>query len=61
MRLVALLPGAGTTYEKSPIRDLRRVYIPKLACHLYYTFNDDEVIVRALWGAKRDRGPFSGT
>lgn len=25
--------------------------------HLYYTFSDDEVIVRALWGARRERGP----
>jgi len=25
--------------------------------HLYYTFDDARVIVRALWGARRERGP----
>jgi hypothetical protein len=29
----------------------------KLGCHLYYTFDADDVIVRALWGARRERGP----
>ena len=28
-----------------------------LGCHLYYTFDDHQVIVRALWGARRERGP----
>jgi hypothetical protein len=31
--------------------------LQKLGCHLYYTFDDDEVIVRALWGARREHGP----
>src|SRR5437868_5557259 len=25
-------------------------YLPKVGCHLYYTFDENEVIVRALWG-----------
>jgi hypothetical protein len=33
------------------------VYLRKMALHLYYTFDDDEVIVRALWAAHRERGP----
>jgi hypothetical protein len=33
------------------------VYLRRTALHLYYTFDDDEVIVRALWGAHRGRGP----
>jgi hypothetical protein len=37
--------------------DLRRLYIRKLGCHLYYTFDEDDVIIRALWGARRKRGP----
>jgi len=24
---------------------------------VYYTFDDHEVIVRAFWGARRERGP----
>jgi plasmid stabilization system protein ParE len=57
IRILALLPGAGTPYTKSATPGLRRLYLRKLACHLYYTFDDEEVIVRAMWGAKRERAP----
>jgi plasmid stabilization system protein ParE len=57
LRIVARLPGAGTLYPGSPIAGVRRVYLTKVACHLYYTFDDDEVVVRALWGARRGHGP----
>ncbi len=30
---------------------LRTATMWRVALHLYYTFSDDEVIVRALWGA----------
>jgi hypothetical protein len=33
------------------------LYLRKIDCHLYYTFDEREVIVRALWGARRRRGP----
>ena len=57
IRVVALLPGAGSPYTGTDVPGLRRLYIRKLSCHLYYTFNDDEVLVRTLWGAHRERGP----
>ena len=57
IRLAALLPGTGNTYVGAGVEGLRRLYLEKLACHLYSTFTDDEVIVRALWGARRERGP----
>lgn len=57
VQIVALLPGAGTLYEKGGIPGLRRLYLPKIVCHIYYTFSDDEVMVRALWGARRRHGP----
>ena len=57
IEILALLPGAGTPYTQSAVPDLRRLYIRKLGCHLYYTFDADDVIVRALWGARRERGP----
>lgn len=57
LRLLSVLPGAGTTYARSRVPGVRRAYVTKLACHLYYTFNPDEVIVRAFWGARRERGP----
>jgi hypothetical protein len=57
LRILKLLPGAGTPYSESGVAGLRRLYLPKLGCHLYYTFDENEVIVRALWGARRRRGP----
>lgn len=58
LRLLAVLPGAGTLYPQVDIPGLRRVYLGKVACHVYYTFDDLQVIVRAVWGARRGRGPF---
>ena len=57
LKIVAMLPGAGTVYARSPIPGVRRIYLRRVALHLYYTFDDGEVIVRALWGARRERGP----
>jgi plasmid stabilization system protein ParE len=56
-QILAVLPGAGTPYTLAHLSGLRRLYLEKLGYHLYYTFDDDEVIVRAFWGARRDRGP----
>jgi plasmid stabilization system protein ParE len=57
IKIVAMLPGAGTPYAQSPVTDVRRVYLRRVAAHLYYTFDEDEVIIRALWGARREHGP----
>lgn len=57
LRILALLPGAGTPYPQAGVDGLRRLYLRKVACHLYYTFDDQKVIVRALWGARRRHGP----
>jgi hypothetical protein len=57
LKVIVILPGAGTLYQRSPVRGVRRVYLRRTALHLYYTFDDDEMIVRALWGAYRGRGP----
>ena len=57
IRVLALLPGAGTLYPQAGLVGLRRFYLRKVACHLYYTFDEEEVIVRALWGARRRGGP----
>ena len=51
------LPGAGTPYARTPVSGLRRAYVRALGCHLYYTFDDSEVIVRAFWPARREHGP----
>lgn len=57
IRIVAVLPGAGTPYLYPDVPGLRRIYLRKVACHLYYTFDEYDVIVRAFWGARRGRGP----
>ena len=48
---------SGTLYAQSPAPGVRRVYLRRVAVHLYYTFDDASVIVRALWGVRRERGP----
>jgi hypothetical protein len=57
LHVIQFLPAAGTDYPRVRIAGLRRMYVSKVACHLYYTFDDDQVIVRAMWGARRLRGP----
>ena len=57
LQVVALLPGAGSVYPETHVPGLRRLYLPRAACHIYYTFSADEVIIRAVWGARRRRGP----
>jgi plasmid stabilization system protein ParE len=57
VRILTLLPGAGTPYAHEEVPGLRRIYLRKVACHLYYTFDDRDVIIRAVWGARRGRAP----
>ena len=57
VKILAVLPGAGNPYPGAGVPGLRRLYLEKVAHHLYYTFDDEQVIVRAFWGARRSRGP----
>ena len=57
VKIVAVLPGAGSPYSYAEVPGLCRVYLRKIACHLHYTFDEHDVIVRALWSARRERGP----
>ena len=57
LKIIAVLPGAGTLYAQSPVQGVRRIYLRRIDAHLYYTFDDERVLVRALWGARRERGP----
>lgn len=57
LTLLAVLPGAGTSYPHANDPGLRRLYLDKLVAHLYYTFDQEEVVIRAFWGARRERGP----
>jgi plasmid stabilization system protein ParE len=55
--IIARLPGVGSPYERSPISGVRRIYARRLDSHLYYTFTDTEVLVRAFWHTSRRSGP----
>jgi len=55
--LLRISPAAGTRYPRPALPGVRRVYLRRLSSHLYYTFDDTEVIVRAFWHAKRKKGP----
>lgn len=57
LKIVAILPSAGAVYSRSAIPGVRRVYLQRTALHLYYTFDEDQVIIRALWSARREHGP----
>jgi plasmid stabilization system protein ParE len=57
VRILGVLPGAGTPYPRTPVPGLRRIYVRAIGCHLYYTFDETEVTIRALWPARRERGP----
>ena len=51
----ATLPGVGASYPRVP--GVRRIFLERVAVHVYFTFDGDRVIVRAVWGARRRRGP----
>lgn len=55
--LLSFLPGVGSLYPDASVPGLRRLYLRRISSHLYYTFTDDAVMIRALWHAKRGQGP----
>jgi plasmid stabilization system protein ParE len=57
LEIVSRLPGAGSPYMPSPIPGVRRVYLRRTSLHVYYTFDDNEVLIRAVWGARLEHGP----
>ena len=58
VRFLAWMPGAGTLYSQAGITGLRRLYLRRTSSHLYYTFTQDAVMIRAFWHARRGYGPF---
>jgi hypothetical protein len=54
---ISTLPGSGSSYSMANISGLRRIHISKIDCHLYYTSDGRSVVVQALWGARRGKGP----
>lgn len=58
--LLSAFPGIGSPYTLSPIPGVRRLYLERLMSHLYYTADDQELVVRAVWHARRGSGPDFG-
>jgi plasmid stabilization system protein ParE len=55
IEMIAKLPGVGSSY--APVPGMRRIFLERVGVHLYFTFDGEAVIVRAIWGARRRRGP----
>ncbi len=59
LALIAGAPAAGSTYSTRNGKNFRRVLMPKSRNHLYFNVDvsADRVVVHAIWGAPRGRGP----
>jgi plasmid stabilization system protein ParE len=57
IEMLAVVPAIGSPYKAAPIAGIRRFYLERLMSHLYYTFDERELVIRALWHARRGSGP----
>lgn len=57
LEVVSRLPGAGWRYVQSPIPGVRRVYLRRTNLHVYYTFDDHQILIRAVWGSSTRARP----
>lgn len=57
--LIAGAPSAGAKYTTRSGRPFRRMLMPKTRNHVYFEVDEarDLVVVHAIWGAPRGRGP----
>ena len=57
--LIVSTPTAGTRYTTRSGRPFRRVLMPKTRNHVYFEVDEarELIIVHAIWGAPRGRGP----
>ena len=50
-------PTIGTSYPSRFNISVRRVLMKKTNNHVYFTVNDDELVILSVWGSPRKRGP----
>lgn len=55
--LISVAPAIGALYRIPSVPGARRIYLKRITAHLYYTYDWQEVIIRALWHARRGSGP----
>jgi hypothetical protein len=46
--IISRMPGVGSPYATSPVPRVRRVYLRRTSLHPYYTFDDREILIRAV-------------
>jgi plasmid stabilization system protein ParE len=58
-RLITAFPEMGVPYVQREGTLVRRVLMPKTQNHVYFEIDEenDVVMILALWGAPRGRGP----
>lgn len=59
LRQLVSTPYSGALYPTERRPALRRLLLPKTEYHLYFTLerNESVLVIHALWGARRERGP----
>ncbi len=50
-------PNTGTPYDAATSVSVRRTRLPKTDYFVYYTVQAEEIVVLALWSARRGRQP----
>jgi len=60
LKMLSIVPGIGKPYSSAPFPGVRRLYLERLMSHLYYTHDEREIVIRALWHARRGSGPDFG-
>lgn len=61
LKMLSAVPSIGSSYPSAPIPGVRRFYLERLMSHLYYTFDERDLIIRAVWHARRGSGPDFGS
>jgi plasmid stabilization system protein ParE len=57
LKRITEIPTLGTTYPSAFDTIVRRVLMARTKNHVYYAVHEGEVVVLAVWGAPRARGP----
>jgi plasmid stabilization system protein ParE len=55
--IISSAPFAGRRYRNSVLMGTHRILLKGTRFHVYYLPRDDEVIVLAVWHARRGAGP----
>ena len=56
---LAITPELGVRYEPGPVPGLRRLFLARCRCHVYYAvdMSAQRVLVLAVWHSARGQGP----